>query len=151
MLSLISIPSPETVIKHQTQQKAKRGTHATVQLHYKVSSIYHQGLHHRSSTKITRATKFSQFYPAEVELSWAMHSHRSFRSQPCDQLARKALRPHMAAITISFPIIKKSIRHNSPDAGDNTKQSFMGPSAGFLTRVQRRLDRVGHIWLQCIC
>jgi hypothetical protein len=38
----------------------------------------------------------------------------------------------MAAITISFPIIEKSIRHiNSPDAGGNTEQSFMGPSAGF--------------------
>jgi hypothetical protein len=107
--SLVLIPMPGTVVKHHPYHQTKRHTHATVQLHNKVSTVYHQGLLHHTIQTISH--KFYQISPARVELSWAMHSHRSSRSQPCGQPTCKASRITYGGIHDFLSYHKKSIRH----------------------------------------
>jgi hypothetical protein len=97
-------------------------------------------------------------------LSWATHSHRSSRSQPCGQSTCKASRTTHGGIHDFLSHHKKSIRHVTlpvylPGATDqltnthngSTKQNSWDYRLNFFIRVQRRLDCAGHVWLQCIC
>lgn len=138
---LIPTPLPEMIIKH-CQHQSKLHTHATVQLHNKVSSVYHRDLYH-STIETIRLIKISANSPStsRTQLGYAFSS----------EFSDPALRPTgMQGVTnhtrrysrFLFPSSKKALDtsphqshlpgatdQSSTTHGGSTKQNFMGSSA----------------------
>lgn len=138
---LIPTPLPETVLKHH-QDQSKLHVHATVQLHNKVSSVYHRVLYH-SPIETIRLIKISANSPStsRTQLGDAFSS----------EFPEPALRPTgMQGVTnhtrrysrFLFPSSKKALDtsphqlhlpgatdHSSITHGGSTRQNFMGLSA----------------------